>query len=144
MPPNYSREPKSAFLSGTAVDTSPRIQLEKGSKEITMRAMDLLTPIGMGQRGLIVAPPGSGKTTLLKHLCQAVAKACPEIKLYCLLVNERPEEVTDFKRSVTAQVRSSSSDETYDNHIRVADTLVREALAEAGSGGNVMIVIDSL
>ncbi len=109
-----------------------------------MRAMDLICPIGMGQRGLIVAPPGSGKTTFLKHLCQAVAKANPEIKLYCLLVNERPEEVTDFKRSVTAQVRSSSSDETYDNHIRVADTLVREALSEAGSGGHVMIVIDSM
>lgn len=63
--------------------------------------MDLITPIGMGQRGLIVAPPGAGKTTLLKHICQAVAAAYSEIKLYALLIDERPEEVTDFKRSVT-------------------------------------------
>ena len=132
------------FYAGTPIDPFPRIRLESGSPELTMRAMDLICPIGMGQRGLIVAPPGSGKTTFLKHLCQAVAKACPEVKLYCLLVNERPEEVTDFKRSVTAQVRSSSSDETYDNHIRVADALMREAIAEAGAGGHVMIVIDSL
>lgn len=109
-----------------------------------MRAMDLVCPIGMGQRGLIVAPPGSGKTTFLKHICHAVAKAAPEIKLYCLLVDERPEEVTDFKRSVPAEVRSSSSDETYDHHIRVADDLMRQAMSEAGEGKNVLIVIDSL
>ncbi len=137
-------EAEKRFYAGTPVDPFPRIRLEAGSPELTMRAMDLICPIGMGQRGLIVAPPGSGKTTFLKHLCQAVAKAAPEMKLYCLLVNERPEEVTDFKRSVTAQIRSSSSDETYDNHIRVADTLMREAIAEAGSGGHVMVVIDSL
>ena len=106
--------------------------------------MDLFCPIGMGQRGLIVAPPGSGKTTFLKHICQAVAKSCPSVKLYCLLVNERPEEVTDFKRSVAAEVRSSSSDESYDHHIRIADELMRQAVREAGSGQNVMIVIDSL
>lgn len=109
-----------------------------------MRAMDLISPIGMGQRGLIVAPPGSGKTTFLKHLCQAVAKAAPEIKLFCLLVDERPEEVTDFKRSVPAQVRSSSTDETYENHIRTADAMMQEAFREAATGANVMILIDSL
>ncbi len=109
-----------------------------------MRAMDLITPIGMGQRGLIVAPPGSGKTTFLKHICQAVAKGYPEIKLYCLLVDERPEEVTDFKRSSSAEIRFSSSDQSYDNHIRIADDLMREAVRDAGTGKNVMIVIDSL
>ncbi len=109
-----------------------------------MRAMDLITPIGMGQRGLIVAPPGSGKTTFLRHICQAVAIAAPDIKLYCLLVDERPEEVTDFKRSVAADVRWSSSDQTYDNHIRIADELLKQAMNEAGAGQNVMIVIDSL
>src|SRR3989338_3526730 len=102
-------EAESRFYAGTAIDPSPRIRLEDGSKEFTMRAMDLLTPIGMGQRGLIVAPPGSGKTTFLKHICQAVAAGYPEIKLYCLLINERPEEVTDFKRSVAAEVLWSSS-----------------------------------
>ena len=132
------------FLSGIAVDPSPRIRLEDGSKELTMRAMDLITPIGMGQRGLIVSPPGSGKTTLLKHLCQAVAKSCPDVKLYCLLVDERPEEITDFKRTVPAQVHASSCDETYEHHIQVADRLMQQALKEAGEGLNVMVVVDSL
>ncbi len=137
-------EGQSRFFAGTVVDPTPRIRLEDGSKELTMRAMDLICPIGMGQRGLIVAPPGSGKTTFLKHICQAVAESQPSIKLYCLLVDERPEEVTDFRRSVKADVRWSSSDETYENHIRVADELMRQAYREAAEGQNVMIVIDSL
>ena len=137
-------EAESRFYAGVAVDPSPRIRLEEGSNESTLRAMDLICPIGLGQRGLIVAPPGSGKTTFLKHICQAVAKSVPSVKLYCLLVNERPEEVTDFKRSVAAEVRSSSSDEDYDHHIRVADELMRQAMREAGAGENVMIVVDSL
>ena len=132
------------FLLSTAIDPSPRIQLEEGSRELTMRAMDLICPIGMGQRGLIVAPPGSGKTTFLKHLCQAVAKSQPKMKLYCLLIDERPEEVTDFRRSVPAEVRWSSSDESYDHHIRTADELMRQVYREVGAGGNVMVLIDSL
>ena len=106
--------------------------------------MDLITPIGMGQRGLIVAPPGCGKTTVLKHICQAVGKAYPDIKLYALLIDERPEEVTDFKRNVPAQVHASSSDDSYDKHLRVANDLLNTACKEAGEGHNVMIVIDSL
>jgi transcription termination factor Rho len=109
-----------------------------------MRAMDIICPIGMGQRGLIVAPPGSGKTTFLKHICQAISKSHPEIKLYCLLVDERPEEVTDFKRSVTADVRSSSSDQDYENHVAIADTLMHQAMCEAGDGKDVVVLIDSL
>lgn len=109
-----------------------------------MRVMDLICPIGMGQRGLIVAPPGSGKTTFLKHLCHAVAKSCPNVKLYCLLIDERPEEVTDFQRGVPAEVRSSSSDQTYDHHIATADALMRQVFREAGGGENVMVLIDSL
>jgi len=139
-----NNEAEKRFLAGTAIDPSPRLRLELGSTELTMRAMDLICPIGMGQRGLIVAPPGSGKTTLLKHICQAVAKSSPGVKLYCLLVDERPEEITDFKRSVPAEVRSSSSDETHEHHIATADTLMRQAFAEAGDGKNVLIVIDSL
>jgi transcription termination factor Rho len=98
----------------------------------------------MGQRGLIVAPPGCGKTTMLKHICQAVATAYPEIKLYALLIDERPEEVTDFKRSVSAEVHASSSDESYSEHVRVANDLLDTAMRQAGEGQNVMIVIDSL
>jgi transcription termination factor Rho len=133
-----------AFYAGTPVDPSPRLYLENGSSELTMRAMDLICPIGMGQRGLIVAPPGSGKTTILKHICQAVGKGYPDVKLYCLLVDERPEEVTDFKRSVTADVRASSSDQDYEHHVRTADDLMREAMRAAGTGQNVMVLIDSL
>jgi len=137
-------EDERRFYAGQAVDPSPRIRLEDGSSELTIRAMDLVSPIGMGQRGYIVAPPGSGKTTILKHLCHAVAKSRPEVKLYCLLINERPEEVTDFKRGVTAEVRASSSDESYDHHVQMADALMRQAIGEAGAGQNVMIVVDSL
>ncbi len=98
----------------------------------------------MGQRGLIVAPPGSGKTTFIKDICKAVAKGYPQIKLYCLLIDERPEEVTDFKRDCPAEIRSSSSDQPYENHVVVADQLMQEAFEKAGNGENVMIVIDSL
>src|SRR3954462_14972329 len=103
-------EAERQFFAGTPIDPSPRLRLEDGSQELTMRAMDLICPIGMGQRGLIVAPPGSGKTTFLKHICQSVTKGSPEIKLYCLLVDERPEEVTESRRSVPAEVHWSSSD----------------------------------
>lgn len=132
------------FLTGTPIDPTPRILLEKGSTELTMRAMDLICPIGMGQRGLIVAPPGCGKTTFLKHLCRCVATGYPDIKLHCLLIDERPEEVTDFKRSVTADVRSSSSDQSYEHHLQTADALMSDVFKEAATGANVMVVIDSL
>lgn len=137
-------DPQKRFLSGVAINPYECINLELGSKELSVRAMDLFTPIGMGQRGLIVAPPGSGKTTMLKHICQSVGKAYPEIKLYALLIDERPEEVTDFKRSVPAQVHASSTDDSYDQHVRVANNLLNIARKEAGEGHNVMIVIDSL
>lgn len=132
------------FLRGVAIHPAPCLRLELGSQQMTMRAMDLIAPIGLGQRGLIVAPPGCGKSTLLKHLCQAVGQAYPDIKLYALLVDERPEEVTDFKRSVPAQVHASSSDESYTHHVRVANDLIETACREAGEGHDVMIVIDSL
>jgi len=137
-------DPRKRFLNGVAIQPAPCIRLELGSQQLTTRAIDLISPIGMGQRGLIVAPPGSGKTTMLKHICQAVGEAYPEIKLYALLIDERPEEVTDFKRSVSAEVHASSSDENYEQHVRVANDLLDIAIKEAGEGHNVMIVIDSL
>ncbi len=137
-------DPKKRFLNGVAINPSECIRLELGSKQATTRVIDLVAPIGMGQRGLIVAPPGCGKTTILKHVCQAVGEAYPEIKLYALLIDERPEEVTDFKRSVPAKVHASSSDDSYEQHVRVANDLLNTAIKEAGEGHNVMIVIDSL
>lgn len=109
-----------------------------------MRAMDLLCPIGRGQRGLIVAPPTCGKTTLLRHLCKAISTAEPDMKVYCLLIDERPEEVTDFKRNSTAEVHWSSIDLPYENHVRVASELMQKAYKEADSGKDVLILLDSL
>jgi transcription termination factor Rho len=137
-------DPRKRFLNGVAIHPAPCLRLELGSQSNTARAIDLITPIGMGQRALIVAPPGCGKTTLLKQVCQAVGKAYPDIMLYALLIDERPEEVTDFKRSVPAQVHASSSDESYQQHVRVANELLSKAIKEAGEGRDVMIVIDSL
>jgi len=142
-PPRRS-EAEAAFLSKTPLTPNEWIRLEKGSSEPAMRALDLLAPIGKGQRGLIVAPPKTGKTTILKQLCVAVAKAEPDIKVYCLLVDERPEEVTDFRRSVTAEVHASSSDRPYEEHIRLAETVYQKAIADAAAGKDVMIVVDSL
>jgi transcription termination factor Rho len=141
---NFDDDPQKRFSNGIAINPFQCIQLELGSQQFTARAIDLVTPIGMGQRGLIVAPPGCGKTTMLKHICQAVGEAYPAIKLYALLIDERPEEVTDFKRSVPAQVHASSSDESYEHHVRVANDLLTTARREAGEGHDVMIVIDSL
>ena len=137
-------DPQKRFLNVVAINPTQCIRLELGSEELTTRAMDLISPIGMGQRGLIVAPPGCGKTTILKHICQSVGKAYPDIKLYALLIDERPEEVTDFKRSVPAEVHASSTDSSYEQHVRVANQLLNTARKEAGLGHDVMIVIDSL
>lgn len=133
-----------SFLSKTSIDPRSRLRLEGGSSDLTMRAMDLLCPIGKGQRGLIVSPPKAGKTTFLKQICISLAKIDPALKIYCLLVDERPEEVTDFKRSVTAEVHASPSDRSYEEHIQVAQKLMTQAITEADAGKDVVILLDSL
>ncbi len=143
-PAPYKSEVYSAFIEKTSIDPFERIRLENPEGPISMRAMDLICPIGKGQRALIVAPPKTGKTTLLQEICRAVAKNHPEIKLYCLLVEERPEEVTDFKRSVPAEVFASSSDHDTEHHIQTANQLLEKALAEVNQAKDVLIVIDSL
>ncbi|MCP4650626.1 MAG: transcription termination factor Rho [PVC group bacterium] len=132
------------FIAGTAVDPHPRIILEKGSDDLSVRALDLICPIGMGQRALVVSSPGLGKTTFLKNICHAVSNGYPEMKVYCVLVDERPEEVTDFTRSVNANVYSSSIDHSHESHIKIVDTVMLEAFKEAVAGHNVMILLDSL
>lgn len=144
VPSRQPTEAERSFLSKVSIDPSPRIRLEQGLPELTMRAMDLLCPIGKGQRGLIVAPPTCGKTTLLRHLCKAISTAEPSMKVYCLLIDERPEEVTDFKRNSKAEVHWSSIDLPYENHVRVADELMKKAYAEADAGQDVLILLDSL
>ena len=132
------------FMSKTPIDPQPWIQLEKGSTDPSVRAMDILCPIGCGTRGLIVAPPKAGKTTFLKAISNAVSAGYPDIKQYVLLIDERPEEVTDFKRSVKAEVVASSSDQSYDRHVQVADELIRKAVTEAAAGTDVFILLYSL
>ncbi len=132
------------FLSGTAVDPHPQIVLEKGSDDLSVRALDLVCPIGMGQRALVISSPGLGKTTFLKNICNSVLKGYPEIKVNCVLIDERPEEVTDFVRSVDADVYSSSMDQGYEHHIHVVDGILEKSFQEAAAGQHVMILLDSL
>ncbi len=132
------------FAAKTPVDPFEWLQLEKGSTDPSMRALDLLSPIGKGTRGLIVAPPKAGKTTFLKQISNAVHEIDPKIRQYCLLIDERPEEVTDFKRSVPAEVWASSSDQSYDKHKRLAEDLFRTALQKVVEGEDVFILLDSL
>ena len=132
------------FLAGTAVDPHPRIILEKGSDALSVRALELICPLGMGQRALVISSAGLGKTTFLKHICHAVLNGYPEMKVHCVLVDERPEEVTDFTRSVNTRVYSSSIDHSHENHIEVVDKVIAEAYVEAAAGHNVLILLDSL
>ncbi|MCC7344707.1 MAG: transcription termination factor Rho, partial [Deltaproteobacteria bacterium] len=133
-----------AFIAKTSIDPFERLRLETEGGPLSMRVFDLVCPIGKGQRGLIVAPPKAGKTTLLQDLCNAISKNNPEVKLFALLVEERPEEVTDFKRSVPAEIRASSSDHDTEHHIQTANTLLEDAVVLANEGKDVVIVVDSL
>jgi transcription termination factor Rho len=122
-----------------------RLKLETTQQEISARVIDLLAPIGRGQRGLIVAPPKAGKTTLLKKIASAVGKNEPDVKVIVLLVDERPEEVTDFRESVTGvEVIASTFDEPPANHIRVAEFVHERARRIVEEGGHVMILLDSI
>ena len=137
-------EAEKLFASKTPVDPYQWFQMEKGSTDPSMRALDLLAPIGKGTRGLIVAPPKAGKTTFLKQISNAVAAVDPKTVQYCLLIDERPEEVTDFKRSVPAEVWASSSDQTYDKHKKLGEDLMKVAIEKVAAGEDVFILLDSL
>ncbi|HXD87071.1 MAG TPA: transcription termination factor Rho [Urbifossiella sp.] len=128
----------------TPIDPARWIKLETGPEPLTTRVMDLFTPIGAGQRGLIVAPPRTGKTVLLAHIAAAVAKIHPDMKLMVLLVDERPEEVTDLKRTVKGDVIASSSDNDTANHIRVARLVLERGKRLTEMGRDVFILLDSL
>ena len=119
-----------------------RLSAEQG--EISLRVIDLIAPIGRGQRGLIVSPPKAGKTTLLEHLGQAISKHHPEVHLIMLLIDERPEEVTHFRRAVKAEVLASSADSASDAHIRLARLAIERAKRLVEAGRHVVILLDSL
>jgi transcription termination factor Rho len=122
-----------------------RIALETTQEEVATRLIDLIAPIGRGQRGLIVAPPKAGKTTLLKRIAAATLTNEPDVKLIVLLIDERPEEVTDFRESVAAaEVVASTFDEPPTNHIRVAEFVHERARRVVEEGGHVMILLDSI
>jgi transcription termination factor Rho len=136
--------PRRSFDELTATDPSVRLQLETGPEPLTTRVMDLLTPIGKGQRGLIVAPPRSGKTVLLQHIAAAVAQNHPEVQLIMLLVDERPEEVTEMRRVVKGEVVASSSDRDTTSHMRTAELVIERAKRLAEQGKDVFVLLDSL
>ncbi|MFU1789887.1 transcription termination factor Rho [Mammaliicoccus sciuri] len=133
------------FQALTPLYPQQRIQLETTSKNYSTRIMDLITPIGLGQRGMIVAPPKAGKTSLLKEIANAIAINQPKAKLFVLLIGERPEEVTDIERSVEqAEVVNSTFDEPPEHHVKVAELLLERAKRLVEIGEDVIILMDSL
>ncbi len=133
------------FQDLTVIDPRQPLKLETPGGSVSMRIMDLLTPIGRGQRGLIVAPPPTGKTTLLKEIAQATNKNNPEMKVFVLLIDERPEEVTDFRRSLPGcEVWASNTDEDIDSHVRTARMVIERARRLVEFGQHVMVILDSI
>jgi transcription termination factor Rho len=129
---------------GVSIDPYQCLKLETTSDELTTRALDLLTPIGRGQRCLIVAPPMAGKTTLLIKIANAITTNHPDVRSFVLLVDERPEEVTHFRRSTAAEVHAASSDMSAADHIRVAEACINKALEYVIQGEDVILLLDSI
>jgi transcription termination factor Rho len=121
-----------------------RLRLESSDGDLSMRVMDLIAPIGKGQRGLIVAPPRAGKTILLQKIANSITENHPEVTLIVLLIDERPEEVTDMQREVTGEVISSTFDEDATRHVQVADMVIEKAKRLVESGKDVVILLDSI
>ena len=133
-----------AFEHLTPLHPFERINLEYESTELSTRIMNLFTPIGKGQRGVILAPPRTGKTVLLQHIANAISKNHPEIKLLVLLIDERPEEVTDMRRNVKGEVLASTFDEPPERHTQVADMVLEKAKRLVEQGDDVVILLDSI
>ncbi len=139
------RRQKPDFTQLLTVTPDKQLKLETADGRMTTRVMDLFCPIGKGQRGLIVAPPRTGKTTLLKDIAHGIFENHPEVHLMVLLVDERPEEVTDFRRELPkAELFASSNDEDVENHLRIADIAIERAKRLVEVGRDVVLLIDSL
>ncbi len=143
LPPDQFAH-RSPFTELTSIDPIERIRLETEPAELSMRVIDLLTPIGKGQRCLIVAPPRAGKTTLLQKIAASISRNHPEIHLIVLLVDERPEEVTDMKRNVRGEVIASSSDDMARQHVSVSRIVLERGRRLVEVGRDVVILLDSL
>jgi transcription termination factor Rho len=141
--PEDSRRRKD-FRDLVPVYPDERLRMEHGSEFMTARVIDLVAPIGKGQRGLIVSPPKAGKTTVLKDIAAAITANNPEVYLMCLLVDERPEEVTDMERSIHGEVVSSTFDMPSENHIAVAELVMERAKRMVEAGYDVVILLDSI
>lgn len=141
-PEQVRQRPK--FSDLTPIYPNEPLKMECGRDSITGRAIDIVSPIGKGQRGLIVSPPKAGKTTILKKICQSIAVNNPEVHLICLLVDERPEEVTDMQRSIKGDVVASTFDMPADNHTRVSELVIERAKRIVEMGGDVVVVLDSI
>ena len=135
---------KILFDNFTPLYPEEKFKLESKAKDLSMRIMDLISPIGKGQRGLIVAQPKTGKTVLLQKLANAISDNHPETKRIVLLIDERPEEVTDMKRNVNAEVISSTFDEPPERHVSVADMVLQKAKRMVEYGDDVVILLDSI
>jgi transcription termination factor Rho len=143
LEPEGIRE-RTLFDNLTPVYPTRKIELETVPGEYAMRIMNLLAPIGKGQRGLIVSPPKSGKTILLQKIANSITRNHPEIKLIILLIDERPEEVTDMERSVKGEVISSTFDEPAERHVQVADMVIEKAKRLVEAKEDVVILLDSI
>lgn len=145
MPLEEYRESRRPFSELISIDPNEMFKLETEPERLTTRVLDLLCPIGRGQRCLIVAPPKAGKTTLLKDIAHGINMNHPEVLVMVLLVDERPEEVTDFRRSIeNGEVIASSSDENAENHIQIAETVVERARRLVEIKKDVVILCDSI
>lgn len=132
------------FDSLTPIFPQPRLTLENDPQDLSTRLIDMISPIGKGQRALVVSPPKAGKTMMLKKIANALTKNHPEVQLIVLLIDERPEEVTDIRRSVDGEVVSSTFDELPENHLRVADMVLERAQRLVESKRDVVILLDSI
>jgi transcription termination factor Rho len=132
------------FNDLTSIDPVERIKLEHGHREMVTRVLDLIAPLGKGQRALIVSPPKAGKTIMLQRIAQAVLVNHPEIHVMVLLIDERPEEVTDMRRNIKAEVLASSSDRATGDHLKVAELALERARRMVEAGKDVMILLDSI
>jgi transcription termination factor Rho len=132
------------FENLTTIDPIEKINLETTPDLIETRIIDLVTPIGKGTRGLIVAPPRTGKTTILKQIANAVVANHPEVYVMVLLIDERPEEVTDFQRSVKAEVVASSNDQDLETHVRLSRFMIERCRRMVESGRDVFVLLDSI